>query len=348
MKTALMARIRNAKTLILALLLSWSPGAALPVDSRLSFDDSPRAEPVEYPAWFKAPFLDLPTDLAAARAAGKAGLILYFGQAYCPYCHQLLEVNFGREDIVAYTRQHFDVVPLDAQGQAEVTDLNGEVLTERALAEREQADFTPALLFYNLQGALVLRLRGYYPPYQFRAALEYVADGHDQRESLRDYLARGDNRMVFDETDLNDEAFFAPPPYQLDRSRMAGTRPLVVFFEQGNCHACDVLHGDVLQCGSLAARFNELDAVQVDMWSRQPVVTPRGECLSARDWAERLGLFYAPALLFFDRHGQEILRLDSVTGFYRLNSVLDYVLSGAYRREPSYSRWRAQSQKRLR
>jgi hypothetical protein len=28
------------------------------------------------------------------------------------------------------------------------------------------------------------------PPYQFRAALEYVADAHYRRESFRDYLAR--------------------------------------------------------------------------------------------------------------------------------------------------------------
>ncbi|MBK5970301.1 thioredoxin [Thiorhodovibrio winogradskyi] len=310
-------------------------------DPEASFDDSPRATQLTYPDWFNDPFLDLPADLKAAREAGKGGLILYFGQKRCAYCHRLMDVNFGLEDIVAYTRRHFDVVPIDVWGIAEVTDLNGKTLTERELAQRSEADFTPTLVFYDEDGELALRLRGYYPPYQFRAALEYVADDHFQQESFRDYLARGDNRMVFDEQDLNDQAFFSAPPYQLDRSRIAAERPLVVFFEQGNCHACDVLHGDVLQQASLAERFEELDAVQLNMWSDEPVVTPQGEATTAREWAEQLGIFYAPSLLFFDTQGREILRLDSVTGFYRLNNVLDFILSGAYRDEPSFQRWRS-------
>lgn len=312
-----------------------------PNDLEGAFDDSPRDTPLVYPDWFNDPFLDLPADLRAAREAGKAGLILYFGQRRCAYCHRLMDVNFGLEDIVAYTRRHFDLVPMDVWGIAEVTDFDGKTLTERAFAQRNEADFTPTLMFFDENGTLALRLRGYYPPYQFRAALEYVADDHFQQESFRDYLARGDNRMVFDEQDLNDQDFFSAPPHQLDRSQVPAERPLVVFFEQGNCHACDVLHGDVLRQASLAERFQELDAVQLDMWSDQPVVTPSGDATTARAWAEQLGLFYAPSLLFFDTQGQEILRLDSVAGFYRLSTVLDYILGGAYREEPSFQRWRA-------
>jgi hypothetical protein len=35
---------------------------------------------------------------------------------------------------------------------------------------------------------------------------------------------------------------------------------------------------------------------------RAPVLTPDGQRVTPRAWAEQLGLFYAPALLFF--HGQ--------------------------------------------
>ncbi|WP_462322860.1 thioredoxin family protein, partial [Halochromatium sp.] len=283
----------------------------------LSLNDEPRDELLIYPEWFNEPFLDLGADLEAARAAGK-GLILYFGQKRCAYCHQLMDVNFGSEtDIVEYTRRHFDVTPIDIWGVAEVTDLRGRTMTERGFALREQADFTPTLIFYNQAGEEVLRLRGYYPPYQFRAALEYVADEHYRRESFRDYLARGDNRMVFDAADLNDEPFFQPPPYHLDRSRLPAERPLAVFFEQGDCHPCDVLHGQTLQEPALANAFANFDSIQLDMWSKTPVVTPSGERTTARDWASDLGLFYAPAIIFFDEQGREILRVDSVVGFYR-------------------------------
>ncbi|MBK5939217.1 thioredoxin family protein [Halochromatium roseum] len=330
--------------LLMALLLS----VALPVSAAgddadpVNFSDLPRDELLSYPEWFNDPFLDLRADLEAAREAGKR-LILYFGQMRCPYCHQLMDVNFGTEaDIVEYTRRHFDITPIDIWGVAEVTDLRGRSMTERGFSLREQADFTPTLIFYDERGDEVLRLRGYYPPYQFRAALEYVADEHYQRESLRDYLARGDNRMVFDAADLNDAPFFQPPPYNLDRSRLPAERPLAVFFEQGDCHPCDVLHGQSLQEQAIAEGFANFDSIQLDMWSQTPVITPSGARTTASRWASELGLFYAPAVIFFDEQGREILRVDSVVGFYRLRNVLNYITSKAYLQEPSYQRWRVQ------
>ncbi len=299
-----------------------------------AFDDNPRKAPLDYPDWFKGSSPDLPAVLAAARDAGKIGLMIYLGQQHCGYCHRLMDVNFSLADIRDYTRRHFDVVPIDIWGTAELTDFDGRRLSEREFAQQSATDFTPTLLFHDTEtGELVLRLRGYYPPYQFRAALEFVADGHFRHESFRDYLSRGDNRMVFDNQDLNDQAFFAKPPYQLDRSRIPATRPLVVFFEQGDCHACDVLHGDVLQQPGLADRFLELEAVQLDMWSDQSVVTPQGHATNARDWSVRLGLFQAPTLVFFDQYGDEIRRVDSVAHFYRLDQVLDGILSDTDRED---------------
>ena len=277
--------------------------------------------------------------MSEALKAGKRGIMVYFGQRRCAYCQKLMKVNFGLEDIVEYTRTHFDVIPIDVFGVDEVTDIKGETLTERTFAEREDTVFTPSILFYDAQGAQVLRLRGYYPPYQFRAALEYVADGHYERESFRDYLARGDNRMVFDEGDLNEEPFFASPPYNLDR-RVPSERPLAVFFEQGDCHACDVLHGQSLRHTAINRQFADFDVVQLDMWSDTPVITPSGERTSAREWAAELGLFYAPSILFYDERGKEVLRVDSVIAFYRLRNVLNYIASKAYLTE-SFPQWRA-------
>ena len=59
-----------------------------------------------------------------------------------------------------------------------------------------------------------------------------------------------------------------------------------------------------------------------------PVITPEGERTTARAWADALGLQYAPAVLFFDERGQELLRLDSVVGFQRLGRVLDDIAGG--------------------
>lgn len=324
---------------LMALVLST--GNVAGEEDDFSFDDSPREQALEHPDWFKKSLLDLREDLNEAAQAGKQGLMVYFGQARCAYCHRLLQVNFGQEDITNYTRQHFDLVALDARGPREVTLLDGAAMTEQEFAQLEETNFTPSILFYDREGREALRLRGYYPPYQFRAALEYVADGHYAHETFRDYLARGDDRLVFDAEDLNEEDFFAAPPYDLDRSRLPGERPLVVFFERGDCHACDVLHGQLLRDPGLRAMVQDLDSVQLDMRATTPVVTPSGQRSRVRDWAATLGLFHAPTLIFFDEHGREVLRLDSLVRFYRLGQVLSYISSRAYR-DQTYPQWRAQ------
>jgi thioredoxin-related protein len=338
-------RLRGAlaRTWVFAGCLTLAGGAAAvdpPEVDVYGFDDSVQAESVDYPAWFNEPFLDLPHDLQQAVAAGKQGLMVYFGQKRCAYCHKLMKVNFAMDDIVEYTRKHFDVVPIDIWGVDEVTTLGGSVLTEKEFSYQQRTTFTPTILFYDTEGQEALRLSGYYPPYQFRAALEYVADGHYKREPFHAYLARGDNRMVFDAGDMNEEDFFSPPPLNLDRSRVRSSRPLAVFFEQGDCHACDVLHGQALREPAIYRLFEQFDNVQVSRWADTPVVTPQGKATTARQWGDDLGLFYAPSLVFFDEGGSEVLRVDSVVGFYRLRNVLNYLVTKAYLAEPNFQRWR--------
>lgn len=329
-----------SRTLLWGVLLGLlaALAAASGRDEVYGFDDAPRTDLVVYPDWFNQSYLDLREDLAAANQAGKQ-LVLYFGQRRCAYCHELFKQDFARPDIAEYARRHFAFTAIDIWGTEEVTDFQGNVLTEQAFADRERGDFTPSLVFLDANGQEVFRLRGFYPPYQFRAALEYVADGHHARETFRDFLARGDNRMVFDAGDLNDEGFFTAPPHHLDRSRVPADRPLVVFFEQGDCHACDVLHGAALKDQGIIGRFGDYDVVQLDIWSDTPVVRPDGQRTTARQWAQDLGLFYTPSLLFFDERGKELLRVDSVIAFYRLRGALDWIAGRHYEHEPSYQRW---------
>lgn len=336
---------RHRYTWLLALALAvvtWAAAAQDDADlDALEFDDRPLPADVIYPDWFKWSFLNLREDLSDAVQAGKRGLVVYFGQARCPYCRNLMEINFKLPDIVAYTQKYFAVVAIDIWGSEPVTDLTGAQMSEREFALRQDTTFTPSLVFYDSNGMEALRLRGYYPPYRFRAALEYVADGHYLLESFRDYLERADPPPAFDLEALHDEDFFESGPYLLDRSKRAAQRPLLVAFEQGKCHACDVLHGGPLREPVVRRALAGMEVVQLDMWADTPVLTPAGSRLTARAWAERLGLFYAPTLIFFDEHGKEIIRVDSVVQFYRLQNVLDYVLSGAYREEPNFQRWRA-------
>ena len=335
--------------LLLGFLLTLTAGVAAAASDAdpLQFDDTPLDNLLEYPDWFKKSFLELDDDLKEAIEAGKRGIIVYFGQKRCAYCKMLMEVNFQTPDIVTYTRQHFDVIPIDIWSPEEVTTPSGESLSERDYAQNLGTNFTPSLVFYDTEGRIALRLRGYYPPYQFRAALEYVADGHYLREKFPVYMARGDKTLRFEPGDLIEEPFFEPPPYNLDRSRFPSEMPLVVFFEQGDCHACDILHTEPLRRRTLRNLFSRFESVQLDMWADTPLIKPDGKPSTARQWAEELGIFYAPSILFFDENGKEIIRVDSVVHFFRLRNVLNYVLSRGYLTDPNFLRWSSRTRRVL-
>lgn len=332
--------------LLVTLLLTVAAHDLMAADD-YRFDDTPLDQVITYPKWFKQSFLALDEDLDEAVDAGKFGIAVYFGQARCAYCKKLMDVNFKTPDIVDYTRRHFDVIPIDIWSPEEVTTPDGRTLSQRDYAVSLHTNFTPSLVFFDKEGRIALRLRGYYPPYQFRAALEYVADGHYQREPFPVYMARGDSTLRFEKGDLVEEPFFERPPYNLDRTRMPSTQPLVVFFEQGDCHACDVLHTDPLARSQIRRRFAGFESVQLDMWSDTPVITPQGKVTTAREWASDLGIFYAPSILFFDEYGREIVRLDSVTQFFRLRNVLNYVMSKGYLTERNYLVWSSRTRRLL-
>lgn len=325
------------------LLLFANGGMAQSAGSRdiYSFDDRPTDYRGGHPEWFKESFLDLGEDLEAALESGKSGLIIYFGQAGCAYCKEIMNENLSRPDLVEYVVRNFDVIGLNIHDLQEVTAPDGETLTVKDYSIREGAYFTPSLIFFGKDRRKALTLRGFYPPYEMRAALEYVADGHYQAQSFGDYLDQAKPPPLFDDEELNPDALFTAPPFALDRSRMPAGQPLVVIFEQPECHACDVLHSEPMQDPVVRERLTSFDLVQLNLWDQQtPVLTPDGRGLTPREWAADLGLFYTPTLVFFDAAGKEIMRIDSVVQFFRLAGVLRYVSEKAYLEYPLFQQWK--------
>ena len=306
-----------------------------------SFDDLPTEYLGGHPDWFKASFLDLREDLDEALEIGKSGIIVYFGQKHCGYCKAIMEENLSKPDVVEYVKRHFDVIGLNVFSIEEITDPEGNTMTVKEYATQEKTHFTPSLLFFGKDRKKALVLRGYYPAYKMRAALEYVADGHYQTLSFRDYLARGDPSLLFEGETLNTDELFTRSPYALDRSRFQASRPMLVIFEQPNCHACDILHTEPMKDEVVRKRLQAFEIVQLNVWDREtPVLTPDGQRLTPLEWAVQLGLFYTPTLLFFDEKGQEIMRIDSVVQFFRLAGVLRYIAEKGYIEDPVFYQWK--------
>lgn len=315
---------------LLALLAALSQ----PATAAEAFNPSPNA--IEIPAWFEESFLDFRADVREAARRGKR-LMLYFGQDGCPYCRELMRVGFSQKDIVDKARGRFTAIAVNVWGDREVTWTDGAVLTEKALAARLRIQFTPTLLFLDEKGAVALRLNGYYPPHQLRAALDYAADGEERKTPFAAYLQR--NARAPASAALHEQAFFLKPPLDLDRSRRPASRPLAVLFEQKHCAACDELHlrgfaDPAVQ--SLVARF---DVARLELFGAARIVTPAGKLATAGDWGRQLGIAYTPTFVFFDANGREVFRVEAYLKPFHLASAFDYVASAAYRGEPSFQRY---------
>jgi thioredoxin-related protein len=329
---------------ILLLLFSFTVYSATPstsdnIDSAILFDDTQLEEALTYPDWFKLSLGDLNDDLAEAKKAGKKGIITYFGQKRCAYCEQFFKTSLSDIDIKNYLQKHYDLIAFDIWGIDDITDTDGTTYTERELSIHYKTNFTPSLVFYDDEGTPVFRLRGFYPPYKFRAALQYVAEGFYKKETFSDYFARANPGVYFLLGGLTERDFFLEPPYDLAALR-ENNKPTAVFFEQGNCHACDLLHSAPLSKELSIGEIEKMNVIQLNMWADTEVITPQGKKTTAKEWAKSLDLFYAPSIVFFDADGKEIIRVDSVTHFYRLWGVMDYVNQEGYKKAKDYQDWR--------
>jgi thioredoxin-related protein len=132
--------------------------------------------------WFLESFLNLQEDLAEATAAGQRFAVV-FEQRGCPYCVEMHTDHLAQAEIEGFIRPRFRILQLDLHGARPVTDFDGEVLEERALARRWRVTFTPTILFFPEQAPQrpgreieVARMHGLMRKPEFLGLFTYVAD----------------------------------------------------------------------------------------------------------------------------------------------------------------------------
>ena len=96
--------------------------------------------------WMRDTFKDLREDLAEANAEGKR-LVLFVEQRGCVYCHQMHEEVFSLPDVSEFIEENFFVVQINLHGDTEITDLDGESLSEKRATQKWRVLFTPNIIF---------------------------------------------------------------------------------------------------------------------------------------------------------------------------------------------------------
>jgi thioredoxin-related protein len=96
--------------------------------------------------WFSITFRDIAEDMRSAKEEGKR-LVIIYEQFGCSYCRKLHEELLADPEVSDYIKANYKVVQYNMFGDEEVTDLDGEVLTEKSAARKWGFLFTPTIVF---------------------------------------------------------------------------------------------------------------------------------------------------------------------------------------------------------
>lgn len=297
----------------------------------------------EKPSWFKESFLDLREDIQEA-TDNKKRVLLYFYQDGCPYCAKLLQDNLGQKKIANKTKKHFDVIAINMWGDKEVTDLQGKQTTEKKFTEKMRVMYTPTLVFLTEKGKVALRVNGYYAPNKFETALDYVRGKNETKISFRNYVNKYLKKSAAGK--LHPQPFILKPPYNL-QNLLKLKKPLLVLFEQKKCLDCDELHKEIFKRKETLQQINRFNVVRLDMWSRDTLKGFNGKTIPAKILAKKLNINHSPSFVFFDNTGKDIFRIDAYLKSFHTQSVLDYIASGAYKKQSNFQRYIADRASKL-
>ena len=148
--------------------------------------------------WMRDTFRDLAEDLDEANAEGRR-LLIMVEQRGCIYCSKMHEEVFPLPEIDALLRDKFFVLQINMFGDIEVTDFDGETLTEKALVRKWGLLFTPTLVFFPEEISepvsghelAVAQIPGAFGKWTTMNLMTWVLEhGYDGEESFQKYHAR--------------------------------------------------------------------------------------------------------------------------------------------------------------
>lgn len=148
--------------------------------------------------WMRDTFKDLREDLADANAEGKR-LALIVEQRGCIYCKKMHEEVFPQPEIEAFIEDNYYFVQVNMFGDVEITDFDGETLSEKQMAQKWRLLFTPTILFLpeevpegaSLPEVVVAVMPGAFSKHTTLNMLNWVVEhGYETDENFQKYHAR--------------------------------------------------------------------------------------------------------------------------------------------------------------
>jgi thioredoxin-related protein len=305
------------------------------------FDDS-EVMRFEYPEWFSDdPFFDLQIALRQAKAEGKQGLMVMYATQGCSYANVFIRRSLDNPEIASMIQKNFISMGLEIFDDAVMTDTHGNAMTVVQFARQQQVEFSPTLMFFDLNGKRVLRATGYQSTEHFRMILDYVTGKHYKTASLSEYVARVSGETLQERSAGNAKipSLIEILPDRTERKLASSGKPLLVLFEKDSCQECNDFNDYVLALSSVRELLEQFDVLRLDAEDTKTLVqAPDGRRLTSAEWFKETGFAQLPALQFFDTDGKEALKTDALVLRQRMMNSMHYVLEKTHKKGWSYQR----------
>lgn len=149
--------------------------------------------------WMRDTFRDISEDLEEATAEGKRFMVI-IEQRGCIYCTKMHEQVFPDPDIKAIIEENYFVVQINMFGDIDVTDFDGETLSEKEMIRKWGIVFTPTMMFFDEQlpaegttaaHAAVMTMPGAFGKFTTLSMFRYILEkGYEGDEHFQKYVAR--------------------------------------------------------------------------------------------------------------------------------------------------------------
>jgi len=105
---------------------------------------------------------DLTDDLQDAKDKGKKGVLIFFQQEECPFCHRMKTTIMNQVKVQDYYRERFHILEIDIESNGDIVDFDGNDTTMKKYFEKiaRNKGATPVFAFFDLKGKLVVRYTG--------------------------------------------------------------------------------------------------------------------------------------------------------------------------------------------
>ena len=285
------------------------------------------------PSWLYSSFLDFSEDIEEL-ADEKKRFVIFVQQQNCPYCHLFVNKNLKDENTKTKLLENFAMVDINMFGNRELVDVDGEELTEKEFAKKHNIQFTPTIIFYNENKKEILRLNGYVNVEKFNQALDFIKEKQESKLSFKDYLVQNakEKTVAYEKSALfKDSKVFA---------RLKDSKKLAVLFETKDCkEECLNLHTKLLKDKTTVELLKKIDLYSINLNKNDYVATPKRIIKRTKDWTNELNIVYSPTIVFFDEKGNEIIRIESMLKNFHFQSIVDFVVSDAYKEEKEFQRY---------